>query len=75
MKQIRLTKEEQEIEDTADQYVPASKETRERVERIIERSNRLLTKSRRDESTNENSHDRQSAGEMKHHDGRVRSAA
>ena len=38
MKNIRLTKEEQEIEETVDQYVPSSKETRERVERIIERS-------------------------------------
>ncbi len=40
MKKTRLTKEEQEIEDSADQFVPASKATRERVERIIERSKR-----------------------------------
>ena len=38
MKEIRLTKEEQEIEDSADEYVPASEETMRRVERIIERS-------------------------------------
>lgn len=40
MKKTRLTKEEQEIEDSADQFVPASNATRERVERIIERSKR-----------------------------------
>ena len=40
MKRIRLTKEEQEIEDSADKLVPASKATRERVEGIIERSKR-----------------------------------
>ena len=38
MKKIRLTKEEQEIEDTADDFVPASEETKRKVERIIERS-------------------------------------
>ena len=40
MKKIKLTKDEQQIEDSAEQLVPASKETRERVERIIERSKR-----------------------------------
>ena len=38
MKKIRLTKEEQEIEDAADDFVPASEETKRKVERIIERS-------------------------------------
>lgn len=38
MKKIRLTKEEQEIEKAADQFVPASGETLEKVERAIERS-------------------------------------
>lgn len=37
-KKIRLTEEEQEIENAADEFVPASEETREKVERIIERS-------------------------------------
>jgi len=40
MKKFQLTKEEQEIENNAEQLVPASKATRERVERIIERSKR-----------------------------------
>ena len=40
MRRIRLTKEEQQIEDSAEQLVPASTETRHRVERIIERSKR-----------------------------------
>ena len=38
MKKIRLTKEEQEIEDAADEFVPASEETKKKVERIIEHS-------------------------------------
>jgi predicted DNA binding CopG/RHH family protein len=40
MKKIKLTKDEQQVEDSAEQLVPASNETRERVERIIERSKR-----------------------------------
>ena len=38
MKKTKLTKEEQEIEDSAEQFRPASAETRQKVERIIERS-------------------------------------
>lgn len=38
MKDIHLTPDEQEIEDSLDQWRPASEETRERVSRIIERS-------------------------------------
>ena len=38
MKEIKLTKEEQEIEDAAQLFRPAPAETRQRVERIIERS-------------------------------------
>ena len=35
---IELTPEEQEIEDSIDQWVPASEETREKLRRIAERS-------------------------------------
>lgn len=35
---IELTPEEQEIEDSIDQWVPASEETRETLKRIAERS-------------------------------------
>jgi hypothetical protein len=35
---IKLTPEEQEIEDTIEKWVPASEETREHLRRIAERS-------------------------------------
>lgn len=35
---IKLTPEEQEIEDSIEEWVPASEETRERLRRIAERS-------------------------------------
>jgi predicted DNA binding CopG/RHH family protein len=35
---IELTPEEQEIQDSIDQWVPASEETREKLRRIAERS-------------------------------------
>lgn len=35
---IRLTEEEQEIEDSVEQWVPATEETRERLRTIVERS-------------------------------------
>ena len=38
MKRVKLTPEEREIEESADKWVPASEETRARVDRIIERS-------------------------------------
>ena len=38
MDEFKLTPEEQEIEDTADEFRPASAETRERVERILDRA-------------------------------------
>ena len=38
IKDIKLTPEEQEIEDSIDEWVPASQETRDQLKRIIERS-------------------------------------
>lgn len=38
MDEFQLTPEEQEIEDAADEFRPASAQTRERVERILDRA-------------------------------------